>query len=156
MKAPLLVLAALAALACRANMHSAPRTEPGRSAVATSAAPGAIGPYSQAIAEGGLLWCSGQIALDPATGQLVAGDVRAQTERVMENLKAVLAAGGSSFERVLRCTIYLVEIGDFGAVNEVYGRYFQGAVPPARATVAVAALPRGARVEIDCVARVSP
>ncbi len=116
-------------------------------------APKAIGPYSQAIEARGArtLWLSGQIPLDPATGELVAGDVVAQTARVMENLRAVVAAAGAGFEHVVRCTIYLVDLGDFAKVNEVYGRAFPGD-PPARATVQVAALPRGARVEIDAVA----
>jgi 2-iminobutanoate/2-iminopropanoate deaminase len=116
-------------------------------------APKAIGPYSQAVqVEGGkLTFLSGQIPLDPATMELVPGDVAAQTERVMENLKAVLAAAGLDFSHVVRCTIYLQDLADFVRVNEVYGRYFPRA-PPARATVQVAGLPRGARVEIDAVA----
>ena len=116
-------------------------------------APKAIGPYSQAIqAEGGrMTFLSGQIPLDPRTGQMVQGDVAAQTEQVMANLKAVLAAGGLDFTQVVRCTIFLVDLADFAKVNEVYGRYFTGA-PPARATVQVSALPRGARVEIDAIA----
>jgi 2-iminobutanoate/2-iminopropanoate deaminase len=119
----------------------------------TGSAPKAIGPYSQAVAARGArtLWLSGQIPLDPATGELVAGDAAVQTARVMENLRAVLAAGGAGFEHVVRCTIYLVDLADFARVNEVYGRAFPGD-PPARATVQVAALPRGARVEIDAVA----
>ncbi len=122
--------------------------------IATDDAPRAIGPYSQAVVAGGLLFCSGQIALDPVSGELVgAGDVRAEAERVMANLAAVLAAAGSSFARVVRTTIYLTDMADFAAVNEVYGRRFV-AEPPARATVAVAGLPRGARVEIDAVALV--
>ncbi len=121
--------------------------------VHAAGAPEAIGPYSQAVEARGArtLWLSGQIPLDPATGELVQGDVAAQTERVMENLRAVLAAAGASFEHVVRCTIYLADLADFAAVNEVYGRAFPGE-PPARATVQVAALPRGARVEIDAVA----
>jgi 2-iminobutanoate/2-iminopropanoate deaminase len=97
------------------------------------------------------LWLSGQIPLDPATGELVKGGIEEQTRRVMENLQAVLAAAGAGFEHVVKCTIYLADLGDFGKVNEVYGRCFPG-TPPARATVQVAALPRGARVEIDAVA----
>lgn len=122
-------------------------------AVKTSSAPAAIGPYSQAVEARGArtLWLSGQIPLDPATGELVRGDVTAETARVMENLAAVLAAAGAGFEHVVRCTIYLADLGDFARVNEVYGRYF-AADPPARATVQVAGLPRGARVEIDAVA----
>src|SRR6266540_1256349 len=118
--------------------------------VSSAGAPKAIGPYSQAIEARGArtLWLSGQIPLDPATGELVAGDVAAQTERVMENLGAVLAAGGAGLHDVVKCTIYLA---DFAKVNEIYGRRFPKN-PPARATVQVAALPRGARVEIDAVA----
>jgi 2-iminobutanoate/2-iminopropanoate deaminase len=121
--------------------------------VTSASAPKAIGPYSQAVeARGGrTVWLSGQIPLDPATGELVTGDVAAQTARVMENLRAVLAAAGAGFEHVVRCTIFLADLGDFAKVNEVYGRFFP-ADPPARATVQVAALPRGARVEIDAVA----
>jgi len=121
--------------------------------VHSAGAPKAIGPYSQGIEARGArtLWLSGQIPLDPATGELVAGDVAAQTARVMENLRAVLAAAGAGLEHVVRCTIYLADLADFAAVNEVYGRAFPGD-PPARATVQVAALPRGARVEIDAVA----
>ncbi len=125
-----------------------------RRAVSTPLAPQAIGPYSQAIVAGGFVHCSGQIALDPATGALVAGDVAAQTERAMTNLKAVLEDAGSSLQQVCRCTIYLADMDDFGVVNEVYGRYFADGVKPARATVQVSRLPRDARVEIDCVALV--
>jgi len=124
-----------------------------KTVIASPGAPKAIGPYSQGIStsSGRTLWLSGQIPLDPATGELVAGDVSAQTRRVMENLGAVLGAGGATFDAVVRATIYLVDLGDFTKVNEVYASYFRGA-PPARATVQVAALPRGARIEIDCVA----
>ena len=123
-----------------------------RQVISTDAAPAAIGPYSQAVLAGGLVFCSGQIALDPATGAMVGGDdVRAQTERVMKNLAAVLEAGGASLSDVVRATIYVVDMNDFGAVNEVYAGFFADA-PPARATVGVAALPRGARVEIDAIA----
>ncbi len=124
-----------------------------RKGVHSASAPKAIGPYSQAIEARGArtLWLSGQIPLDPATGELVPGDVSAQTARVMENLKAVLAAAGASFEHVVRCTIFLADLADFARVNEVYGRCFPGD-PPARTTVQAAALPRGARVEIDAVA----
>jgi 2-iminobutanoate/2-iminopropanoate deaminase len=125
-----------------------------KSVVATDRAPRAIGPYSQAIAHGGLLFCSGQIALDPHTGEMVgAADVRAQTRRVMENLKGVVEAAGSSLDKVLRCTIFLADMGDFGAVNEIYGSYFTAA-PPARATVQVAGLPKGGMVEIDAIAAI--
>lgn len=123
-----------------------------RRIVATPHAPGAIGPYSQAIVAGGLVHCSGQIGLDPKTGDLVPGDVRDQAVRVMENLKGVLAAAGSDFSRVVKCNVYLTTMSDFGAVNEIYGRYFEAGNAPARATVAVAQLPRNALVEIDCVA----
>jgi len=124
-----------------------------RAPISAAGAPRAIGPYSQAIEAHGArtLWLSGQIPLDPATGELVPGDVAAQTERVMENLGAVLAAGGAGFHHVVRCTIYLADLADFAKVNEIYGRRFPKD-PPARATVQVAALPRGAKVEIDAVA----
>jgi 2-iminobutanoate/2-iminopropanoate deaminase len=120
-------------------------------AVSTPAAPAAIGPYSQAIRVGSWLFLSGQIPLDPATGELVRGDVSAQTERVLQNLSAVLKVGHSDLSRVVRTTIYLVDLAHFASVNEVYGRFFP--VPcPARSTVQVAALPRGAQVEIDAIA----
>ena len=119
--------------------------------IATQNAPRAIGPYSQAVRAGELLFLSGQIPLDPATGQLVEGDLAVQTERVMRNLAAVLAAAGCGFGDVVRTTIYLVDLGQFAVVNEVYGRCFR-APYPARATVQVAALPRGAQVEIDAIA----
>jgi 2-iminobutanoate/2-iminopropanoate deaminase len=124
-----------------------------RRPVATPAAPKAIGPYSQGIEASGArtLWLSGQIALDPATGDLVWGDVGAQTARVMANLGAVLSAAGAGFEHVVRCTIYLADLADFAKVNEVYERSFPRD-PPARSTVQVAALPRGARIEIDAIA----
>lgn len=122
-----------------------------RDVIQTEKAPKAIGPYSQAIASNGTVFLSGQIPLDPATGELVPGDVSAQTEQVMKNLTAVLAAAGCSFENVVRCGIFLTDLADFGKVNEVYARYFP-ANPPARSTVQVVALPRGARVEIDCIA----
>src|SRR5688572_24442558 len=120
-----------------------------RRIVATDGAPKAIGPYSQAVIAGGLVHCSGQIALDPRTGELAGGDVAAQAERVMKNLAAVLAAAGSDFTRVVKCNVYLVDMAHFPALNEVYGRYFPQGAAPARATVAVAQLPRGALVEID-------
>ncbi|MCC6873627.1 MAG: RidA family protein [Sandaracinaceae bacterium] len=123
-----------------------------REAISTSAAPAAIGPYSQAIRCGDVVYLSGQIPLDPETGKLIEGDVRAQTERVMKNLAAVLEASGTSFAKVLKTTIFLADLGDFAVVNEVYGRVFEGVAPPARSTVQVAALPRGARVEIDLIA----
>ena len=116
-------------------------------------APKAIGPYSQAVeAElGRIVFLSGQTPLDPATGELIQGDVTAQTERVMENLRAVLESGGMDFSHVVRCGVFLVNMADFAAMNEVYGRYFFGK-PPARTTVQVSGLPKGARVEIDCIA----
>ena len=124
-----------------------------RQAVSTAGAPAAIGPYSQAIRSGELLFLSGQIPLDPATGELVTGAIEAQTRRVLENLGAVLEAAGGSFGDVVKTTIYLVDLAEFSAVNSVYASFFSGA-PPARATVQVAALPKGARVEIDAVARI--
>jgi 2-iminobutanoate/2-iminopropanoate deaminase len=128
-----------------------------REIVSTPDAPRAIGPYSQAVtvsAPARLIYCSGQIPLDPETGEVVgAGDVRAQTERVMRNLAAVLSAAGASFAAVVKTTIFLTDLSDFGAVNEVYGKYFP-AHPPARATVQVAGLPRGVAVEIDAVAAI--
>jgi 2-iminobutanoate/2-iminopropanoate deaminase len=124
-----------------------------KEAISTKDAPGAIGPYSQAVRAAGLLFVSGQIPLDPATGQLVVGDVSAQTERVMHNLGAVLAAAGCDFRHVLRTTVYVTDLAHFDAVNTVYGRAFTPPFP-ARATVQVAALPRGAQVEIDAVASI--
>jgi len=122
-----------------------------RQAISSDGAPKAIGPYSQAIRAGQLLFLSGQVPLDPATGQLVGGDIAAQTRRVMDNLGAVLNAAGLSFADIVRTTIFLADINDFAAVNEVYGSYFS-APAPARATVQVARLPKDARVEIDAVA----
>jgi 2-iminobutanoate/2-iminopropanoate deaminase len=119
--------------------------------VSTDKAPKAIGPYSQAIVAGELIFVSGQIPLDPQTQQMVQGDVRAQTERVMENLAGVLAAAGVGFANVVKASIFLADLNDFAAVNEVYGKRFPTA-PPARSTVQVAALPKGARVEIDVIA----
>jgi 2-iminobutanoate/2-iminopropanoate deaminase len=119
-------------------------------AVSTQAAPAAIGPYSQAIRAGDFLFVSGQIPLDPATGTLVDGDVRAQTRRVLESLSAVVAAGGASLDRVVKTTVYLVDMNDFPAMNEVYASYF-GSPAPARATVQVGRLPKDVRVEIDAV-----
>jgi 2-iminobutanoate/2-iminopropanoate deaminase len=119
--------------------------------VTSDKAPKAIGPYSQAIVAGGLVFTSGQIPLDPRTQQMVEGDARAQTERVMENLAAILAAAGVGFGDVVKASIFLADLNDFAAVNEVYGKRFPAA-PPARSTVQVAALPKGARVEIDLIA----
>lgn len=120
-------------------------------AIATPAAPQAIGPYAQAVQAGHWLFLSGQIGLDPATGELVSGGVVAEAERVLHNLSAVLQAAGASLDAVVRTTIYLVNLADFAPVNEIYGRVFSAPFP-ARATVGVAALPRGARIEIDAIA----
>jgi 2-iminobutanoate/2-iminopropanoate deaminase len=120
-------------------------------AIQTDRAPAAIGPYSQAVHAGGLLFCSGQIALDPATGEMTGATAAEQARRVLANLTAVLEAGGCGWGDVFRTTIYLIDMGDFAAVNEVYAETL-GAHRPARATVAVAALPKGALVEIDAVA----
>ena len=122
--------------------------------VATERAPKAIGPYSQAVVHNGLAYLSGQIPLDPATGQMVEGDIAVQTERVLENLKAVLEACGSSLGQVLKTTVFLKDMGEFPKMNEVYARYF-GENPPARATVEAARLPRDVRVEIEAIAAVS-
>ena len=119
--------------------------------VATKDAPQPIGPYSQAIKAGGFVFASGQIALDPATGKLIEGDIKAQTERVLKNLTAVLAAAGSSMDRVVRTTVFLKNISDFPAMNEVYGQFFKNE-PPSRSTVQVAALPKDSLLEIDVVA----
>ena len=122
-----------------------------REVISTDGAPKAIGPYSQAICAAGLIFTSGQIAIDPATQQVVTGDVAAQTDRVLKNLAAILDASGSSLEKVARCTVFLKNMNDFGAMNEVYGRYFKQA-PPARSTVEVARLPKDVLVEIDAIA----
>jgi len=119
--------------------------------IASDAAPAAIGPYSQAVEVDGVVYCSGQIGLDPTQGQLVAGGTAAEAERALQNLTAVLLAAGLGFEHVVKTTIYLIDLADFTTVNEIYGRYVRQPYP-ARATVGVAALPRGARVEIDAVA----
>jgi 2-iminobutanoate/2-iminopropanoate deaminase len=120
----------------------------------TDDAPAAIGPYSQAIESDGWVFCSGQIPLDPETMELIDGDVQAQTEQVMVNLRAVLEAAGARLDTVVKTTIFLADMGDFAAVNEVYGRHF-GDHRPARATVAVRELPKSVQVEIECVARVA-
>ena len=119
--------------------------------VATEAAPQAIGPYSQAIIMGDLVFTSGQIPLDPQTGEFVTGGIAEQTEQVLHNLSAVLKAAGTSLDRVVKTTVYLAEMSDFATMNEVYGRYFS-TEPPARSTVQAARLPRDARVEIDAIA----
>jgi len=149
------LLASLVSLALVSCAHQAagPAAATGRRVVQSAQAPKAIGPYSQAVEAGAgrYLFLAGQIPLDPATGEMVPGDTAAQAERVMKNLGAVLQAAGTSFDSVVKTTIYLTDLADFGKVNEVYGRYFPAA-PPARATVQVAALPRGSRVEIEAVA----
>jgi 2-iminobutanoate/2-iminopropanoate deaminase len=125
-----------------------------REAVFTPAAPAAIGPYSQAIRAGSLLFVSGQIPLDPGTGTLVEGDVKVQTHRVFRNLAGILDAAGSSLDRVVRTTVYLADMNDFAAMNEVYGTYFSSPAP-ARSTIQAARLPRDARVEIDAIAEIA-
>jgi 2-iminobutanoate/2-iminopropanoate deaminase len=119
--------------------------------ISTDRAPKALGAYSQAVVSHGFAFLSGQIPLDPATGQLVVGDIAQQTERVLENLKAVLESSGSSLAQVVKTTVYLADMGDFAVMNEVYARYFP-AQPPARATIEAARLPRDVRIEIDCIA----
>jgi 2-iminobutanoate/2-iminopropanoate deaminase len=120
--------------------------------VTSLSAPGAIGPYSQAIDTGDFVFLSGQVPIDPKTGELVQGDISVQTDRVLDNLSAVLEAAGCSFSNVVKTTIYLLDLGDFQAVNATYAKRFTTA-PPARATVQVSALPKGARVEIDAIAK---
>ena len=122
-----------------------------REAVSSPAAPKAIGPYSQAVRAGSLVFVSGQIPIDPGTGELVDGDITAQTHRVFANLEAILQAAGATFDHVVRATVYLADLNDFAAVNAVYGSYFASPAP-ARATVQAARLPRDARVEIDVIA----
>ena len=122
-----------------------------RTVVATEQAPAAIGPYSQAIAAAGLVFCSGQIPLDPVTGQIVEGGIDTQTRRVLDNLTAVLQAAGSSPEQVVKTTIFLADMNDFATVNTIYAEYF-GTEPPARSTVQVARLPRDVRVEVEAIA----
>lgn len=119
--------------------------------VSTDKAPGAIGPYSQAVKSGGFVFCSGQIPIDPATGEFVSNEIAEQTEQVIRNLMAVLEAAGSSLDGVVKTTVFLADMADFAAMNEVYGKYFSEN-KPARATVQAARLPRDARVEIDCIA----
>ena len=122
-----------------------------RNALATAGAPAAIGPYSQAIVAGQLLFCSGQIPLDPVTGQMVEGDVAAQTRRVLENVRAILVAANATFDDVVKTTVFLADMSDFAAMNAVYAEYFS-APAPARSTVQAARLPRDARVEIEVIA----
>ena len=124
---------------------------PDRTQIQTDAAPAAIGPYSQAIRSDDLLFCSGQIPLEPSTGELVKDEIEGQTRRCLLNLAAVAEAAGASLANALRCTVYLTDMSDFARVNEVYGEFFGGDVPPARVAVAVAALPKGADVEIDAI-----
>lgn len=127
---------------------------PSKTIISTTAAPAAIGPYSQAVRVGDLVYTSGQVALDPASGELINGGIREQTERVCENLRAVLNEAHLNLTHVFKTTVFLKDMGDFAAMNEVYGRYFAEAdiVPPARSTVQVAALPKNALVEIECIA----
>ncbi len=125
-----------------------------RRIVATDGAPAAIGAYSQAVVAAGLVHCSGQIALDPTSGEMVGDDAPAQAEQALANLAAVLEAAGSGTDRVLKCNLYLADLADFAAVNEVYARCFGTESPPARACVAVKTLPKNALVEVDCVALV--
>jgi 2-iminobutanoate/2-iminopropanoate deaminase len=122
-----------------------------REAVATKDAPQAIGPYSQAIKAGGFVFVSGQVAFDPPTGKLVPGDVSAQTERVLKNVEAILTAAGTRLQSVVRCTVFLKNMNDFAAMNEVYGRFWKSA-PPSRTTVEIARLPKDALIEIDVIA----
>lgn len=126
-----------------------------KTVIATTDAPAAIGPYSQAIRAGETLFCSGQIPIDPATGELVAGGIKEQTAQVLKNVQAVLAAAGLSPEHVVKTTVFLKDLGDFAVMNELYAGVFAAAgnVPPARSTVQVAALPKGSLVEIECLAR---
>ena len=119
--------------------------------ISTNEAPGAIGPYSQAVRSGSFLFCSGQIPLDPKSGEIVPGDITAQTQRVLDNIAAVLRAEGLSFDNIVKTTIFLTNLGDFQRVNEIYGSYFKQD-PPARSTVQVSALPKGANVEIEVIA----
>lgn len=123
-----------------------------RKVIQTPEAPAAIGPYSQAIQSGDFLFCSGQIPIDPASGEVLKGEAKTQAEQIMKNVGAVLKAGGLDFKDIVKTTIFLTDMNDFAAVNEVYGRHFPTA-PPARSTVAVAALPKGVNVEIEVVAR---
>jgi reactive intermediate/imine deaminase len=127
-----------------------------RKRIETNGAPAAIGPYCQAVAVGEWVYCSGQVALDPDEAQLVgAGDIEAETRQVLKNLDAVLQKAGASRGDVVKATVYLTDMGEFSKMNQVYAAFFEGLVPPARATVQVAALPKGARVEIDFIARVA-
>ena len=124
---------------------------PDRTAVSTESAPAAIGPYSQGMKVGDLLFCSGQIPLDPSSGELVKADIEGQARRCLQNLEAVCEAAGASLSNAVRCTVYLGDMRDFARVNEVYAEFFDGADPPARVAVAAAGLPKGADVEIDAI-----
>lgn len=123
-----------------------------KTVISTDKAPKAIGPYSQAIEVDGIIFCSGQIAIDPSTGKLIDGDISQQTKQVMENIKAILEAAGLSLKNVIKSTIYLTDISQFSIVNQIYGSYFKEE-PPARVTVEVKGLPLGALIEIECIAR---
>jgi 2-iminobutanoate/2-iminopropanoate deaminase len=131
--------------------HFAARIARMKKIISTSEAPAAIGPYSQAVRSGNFLFCSGQIPLDPKSGQIVSGDIATQTRRVLDNVGAVLKAEGLTFENIVKTTIFLTDLGDFQTVNETYGSYFKQQ-PPARSTVQVSALPKGAKVEIEVIA----
>lgn len=137
------------------NANSSKSANPSKSAISTTGAPAAIGPYSQAILTGDTLYTSGQVALDPLTGELVTGGIEAQTTRVLENLKAVLSAAGLDLAHVLKTTVFLKDMADFAAMNAIYATYFapEGTIAPARSTVQVAALPKNALVEIECIAK---
>jgi 2-iminobutanoate/2-iminopropanoate deaminase len=124
---------------------------PDRIAVSTESAPAAIGPYSQGMRVGDLLFCSGQIPLDPSSGELVKEDIEGQARRCLQNLQAICEAAGASLSNAVRCTVYVGDMGDFARVNEVYAEFFGDADPPARVTVAAAGLPKGADVEIDAI-----
>jgi 2-iminobutanoate/2-iminopropanoate deaminase len=124
---------------------------PDRAAVSTDSAPAAIGPYSQGMRVGDLLFCSGQIPLEPSTGELVKVDIEGQARRCLENLEAICAAAGGSLSNAVRCTVYLGDMNDFARVNEVYAEFFDGGEPPARVAIAAAGLPKGADVEIDAI-----
>ena len=124
-----------------------------RKVISTERAPGAVGPYSQAIVAGGFVWCSGQIPLDPSTGQMVQGEIEDETRQVLSNLRGVLDAAGSSLDRVVRATVYLADLSDFERVNAVYAESF-GEQPPARVCIEACGLPKGARVEIDAIAEI--
>lgn len=123
-----------------------------REIISTGDAPGAVGPYSQAVASDGWLFCSGQVALDPSSGELVTGSITAETKQALDNLTAVLTAAGSEWSKVVKTTCYLTDMADFAEFNDAYAAY-AGEHPPARATIAVAGLPKGARVEVECIAR---